>query len=61
MKARNVSASIYDGGDNTIQIWGVSFSLPGSLPRKDGKIIEDLRRKLEKEIERAIAEAEFNV
>jgi hypothetical protein len=59
MKARNVSVSVIDGGEE-LHVWGVSFTIKGSLPRQDGKVIESARRKIQKEIQRILEQVEFS-
>lgn len=59
MKPRNVSVSIVDA-NGTLNVWNVSFTIPGSIERKDGIVIESARRAIEKEIAKAISNIELN-
>jgi len=60
MKARNVSVSVVDS-DDEIKVWSASFTLKGSLPRKDGFISESARRKVEKQIQKVLEQVEFEL
>ena len=55
MKPRNVHVSTFDAGGGEIKVWNVSFTIPGSLPKRD----ETARRKKEKEIQRLIETLDF--
>lgn len=61
MKAQNVEASVYDKGNGELQIWGVTFTLPGTLYRgPDGKIPESDRNKITKRIKRILESVDFS-
>jgi hypothetical protein len=60
MKVRNIEGSVYDKGNGELQLWGISFIIPGQLYRDaDGKIPESARNKVVKQIKKALAELEF--
>lgn len=58
MKARNISVSVVENGDGTVKVWSATLTVPGTI-RKDGKVDEVLRRKLEKQIAAVLATVEF--
>jgi len=58
MRAKNVSVSFYQQGGE-LRLWGVSFTLKGSLPTKDGKMDSAAYNKKCREIEKLIASIEF--
>lgn len=61
MKAQNIEASVYDKGNGELQIWGVTFTLPGTLYRDaDGKIPESARNKITKRIQRILESIDFS-
>ncbi len=53
-KPKDVHVGIYDAGKDEIKVWCVSFTIKGSLHRKDGKVDEAARKKKEKEISKII-------
>lgn len=60
MKLRNIEASVYDKGGGELQVWGVSFTIPGTLYRDaNGRIPESARNKIIKKIKKALAEIEI--
>ena len=61
MKAKNVEASVYDKGNNEIEVWGVSFTLPGKLYRDtNGKIPDSARNKITRRIKRILESIDFS-
>jgi hypothetical protein len=60
MKPRNVEASVYDTGNGELQVWGVSFTIPGHLHKDaSGRIAESDRNRIIKQIKKALAELDF--
>ena len=60
MKLKNIDASVYDKGNGELQIWGVTFTIPGRLHRgADGRIPESARNKIIKQIKKALSEVDF--
>lgn len=60
MKAKNIEVAVYDKGDNQLQIWGVGFTLPGTLYRDaNGKIPESARNRIIKLIKKTLEQVEF--
>jgi len=60
MKPRNVDASVYENGGE-LQVWGVTFTLPGKLYRgADGKIPESARKKIIKRIVKVLESVDFS-
>lgn len=61
MKAKNVEASVYDNGNNELCVWGVSFTLPGTLYRgPDGRIPDSARTKIVKRIKKILESVDFS-
>jgi hypothetical protein len=61
MKVKNIEGSVYDKGNGELQVWGVTFTIPGQLYRgPDGKIPESARNKIIKQVKKALAELEFS-
>jgi hypothetical protein len=59
MKPRDVSVGIYDAGGGKLKVWSVTFTIPGSLSRTNGKIDETDRRRKEKEIAKLVESLDF--
>lgn len=60
MKLKNVEASVYDKGGGELQVWGVSFTIPGTLYRDaNGKIPDSARLRIAKQIKRILEQVEF--
>lgn len=57
-KPRNASVSIIDT-PNGIQVWCAKFDIKGSIPKKDGKVDEAARVKIQKRIEKVLEGVEF--
>lgn len=58
-RPRNVSVSLYDSGNGELVVWSASFTIPGSLERKDGKVDESDRVKKQKAIQKILAKLDF--
>lgn len=58
MKPRDVSVSIFDNKDS-IRVWCAAFTLKGTLPHKDGKVDEAVRKRIQKAIEKVLSQVEF--
>jgi hypothetical protein len=58
MKPRNVSVSVVENGDE-IKVWCASFTLKGYVPRHNG--LETGRHKVEKQIQKALEQVEFDL
>jgi hypothetical protein len=59
MKAKDVSVSLYDAGDGILKVWCASFTINGTIPKKDGLAIEGAIKKKQKEIAKLIEAMEF--
>lgn len=59
MKAKNISVGVIDLGNGSLQVWGTSFNIKGSIPSKDGVISKADHRKIENKIIAAIESIDF--
>lgn len=59
-RPKNVSVSLYDSGNGELVVWNASFTIPGSLQRKDGKVDEADRVKKQKAIQKILTKLDFN-
>lgn len=60
MRPRNVSVSLVEQ-DGKLKAWGITFTLPGFLPRKDGKVDEAARKELEKKLAKLLETVDFQL
>lgn len=61
MKAKNIEGSVYDTGHGELQVWGVNFTISGSLYRDaSGRIPESARNRIMKRIKKILSEVEFS-
>lgn len=60
MKPRNTSVSLIEVNGN-LRVWSASFTLPGTLAQKDGKVDEADRKRLQETITKVIAAVNFSL
>lgn len=60
MKPRNTSVSLIEV-DGHLHVWNASFTLTGTLARKDGRVDEADRKRLQAAIGKAIAAVNFSL
>lgn len=57
-RPRNVSVHIIENA-NGIHVWCASFDIKGSIPKKDGKVDETARLKIQKQLAKVLEGVEF--
>lgn len=58
-RPKNISVGVYDAGNGELRVWCCSFSIKGSLIRKDGIVDNEDRNKKEQLIARTIEKVVF--
>lgn len=59
MKPKNVHVGVYQDQEDEVRVWCVSFTLKGATIKKNGKVSEALRKRMEENIRKFLESVDF--